>query len=411
MIPKPHPPIAPRTQRGITLVEALVALAIMAGGMLAYAAMQGTLRQNSDLARQRSEATRVAQERMELLRRFTTVAAAPGQPSYDGVQTALAVPVLGLTGNTTYNVSQAVVTSDDPPSKTLQVTVSWMDRSGQTQQVRLSSVLAGVSPALSGALAAPHGTSLVQRSRGRHPTIPYVAQELGNGSSAFRASATAVWVFNNRTGAIIGRCDVAPELATESLTAANLADCSHNTTGQFLSGFIRFARRTDGPALNFLDAENPGSSALNLSVALGVEENDDGSRPSVQCFDNAPETAAAAATRQVVGYHCIVFANSSPTWSGRSVIVPTGFSDVPDSAWALHNSNASAYKVCRYTPASSNSDEVPNAEHPLEYEDVAGNLVNQNFLVISAVKNCPTDGPADLDNGDFVNANTLQHQP
>jgi len=40
-----------------------------------------------------------------------------------------------------------------------------------------------------------------------------------------------------------------------------------------------------------------------------------------------------------------------------------------------------------------------------------GNLTNQNFVVISARKHCPTDVPADPANGDLVNSNTLQHQP
>lgn len=402
---------APAAARGITLVEALVALAIMAGGMLGYVNLQSTLRYNSDLARQRSEATRLAQERMESLRRFTVVDNTAGQTSYVGLQDSATAAVAGLAANTTFSIAHSVVATDDPPSKTLSVNVNWTDRSGAAQQVLLTSVVSGAAPALSGALAlAGRGSTMVQRTRGRHPTIPFVAHELGNGSSAFRASPTVVWIFNNATGLISGQCSVPPEQATDAITPADVASCSNNTVGQFLAGFVRFERRLT-PELTAADSESPSSTALNMNLALLLDENPDDTRPSWQCFDDAPATGTAASLRRVVGYHCIVFGNSSPTWSGRSVITPAGFTDVPDSAWALHSGNPGSYKVCRYTPATSNSQPVSNREHPQSYVDVAGNLVNQNFLVISAAQSCPTDGPADLATGNLVNSNTLLHQP
>jgi hypothetical protein len=61
--------------------------------------------------------------------------------------------------------------------------------------------------------------------------------------------------------------------------------------------------------------------------------------------------------------------------------------------------------------ASSDSQPVPNQDHPRTYTNVSGNLTNQNFVVIRSVKHCPTDVPADPSNGDLVNSNTLQHQP
>ena len=47
-------------QRGVSLVEAIVAMAVMAFGMMAIVGLQTTLRQNSDIAKQRSEAVRIA---------------------------------------------------------------------------------------------------------------------------------------------------------------------------------------------------------------------------------------------------------------------------------------------------------------------------------------------------------------
>src|SRR3990167_8768909 len=64
----------PLRHRGVSLVEALIALAVMAFGMLAVVGVQSTMRLNSDLSKQRTEATRIASEEIERLRSFTSVA-------------------------------------------------------------------------------------------------------------------------------------------------------------------------------------------------------------------------------------------------------------------------------------------------------------------------------------------------
>ena len=76
-----RPPATGRAARGVSLVEALVALAVMAFGMLAVAGIQGMLRLNSDVAKQRSEAVRIAQEQIEQLRAFAVRSADTGVPA------------------------------------------------------------------------------------------------------------------------------------------------------------------------------------------------------------------------------------------------------------------------------------------------------------------------------------------
>ena len=63
--------------RGFTLLEALIALLVLSFGMLAIAGFQATLSRNSDLAKQRTEALRLAQQKMERLRAFGQVATDP----------------------------------------------------------------------------------------------------------------------------------------------------------------------------------------------------------------------------------------------------------------------------------------------------------------------------------------------
>lgn len=64
--------------RGVSLIEALVALAVMAFGMLGVVGMQSTLRFNSDVSKQRSEAVRIVQETVEQRRNFSTISALAG---------------------------------------------------------------------------------------------------------------------------------------------------------------------------------------------------------------------------------------------------------------------------------------------------------------------------------------------
>ena len=112
-----------------------------------------------------------------------------------------------------------------------------------------------------------------------------------------------------------------------------------------------------------------------------------------------------------VNYFCAILANPSKTWSGISNVVPRAFTDVGEVVWTIAASGAGEYKVCRYTPAANDAAVIPNSAHPRNYSNVTKPLVRQNFLVIAAANNCPTDVAADPATGDFVNSNTLVHQP
>ena len=107
-------PSVPR--RGVSLVEALVAMAVMSIGMLAVVGVQGTMRLNSDLARQRTEATRIASEEIERVRSFTSLGVVAGTPgvSYDEIvsRDVAGYQLPGDTANTSYQVQRTVRRSD-----------------------------------------------------------------------------------------------------------------------------------------------------------------------------------------------------------------------------------------------------------------------------------------------------------
>jgi Tfp pilus assembly protein PilV len=143
-----HTPLR-TAQRGTSLLEALIAFLVLSLGMIAIARLQGHLRLDADVARQRSEAVRLAQEDMEALRGFATIGAAPGTRSFD----AIASGSRSVDGGTSYRIDRQITVGDTPQAKSASITVSWTDRSGSPQQVALHSIIAGSDPALSAALA------------------------------------------------------------------------------------------------------------------------------------------------------------------------------------------------------------------------------------------------------------------
>src|SRR5262245_18545143 len=144
------------TNRGVSIVEAMVALAVMAFGMLTVVGVQSTLRLNADISKQRSETTRIAQRTIEGDRAFVSMDVVAGQTTWASIAnqaSPVTVPSTAAETNTTYTVQRQVVSYTDPPAKMLSVTVRWVDRSGLAQSVMLRSAIAAAAPALSGALA------------------------------------------------------------------------------------------------------------------------------------------------------------------------------------------------------------------------------------------------------------------
>jgi len=428
-----------RSRAGTSLVEAMVAMAVMAIGMLAVLGIQGTLRLNADIAKQRSEAVRIAQEAMESARSFTIIDTTAGQAAYADLDDSAGVVVPGYTTNTQYTLSREVIARSGPERKELHVRVEWVDRNGDTQSVALDSVIGANDPRVSRALGARPNGIPVRLPQGRHPAIPPQAKSMGGGISAFKppaASGQVVWVFNDLSGTIVGVCNTVTTGQAE-LTAADISSCSNNANGLPLSGFVRFATDMVDAATGVLrpptaaDAENPTSTALNLAVQLTLTSTGHAS-PDHACYAAAPATALTTST--VVPYFCAVFflPGTVPLWSGTTTLTPLAFVEPTDSvAWAIatdaDDTVSTRYRVCRYTPATSDAQSIPNQLHPRHYANVTAvdTLTNQNFLVIRAGNAtlpavagevpvsfmCPSDGPIDPAAGDLVNSNTLAHQP
>lgn len=404
----------PQVPRGVALIEAVVALGVMAFGMLAVVGLQATLRGNGDLSRQRSEAVRIAQAAVEDWRAVQAIEATAGVHDFSDIAGEVGVPVTGT--NTIFSRGRAVplqMTQADvsilTPVKTLVTTVTWLDRTGQPQSVRLATSIAAIAPELAGSLAVPAYAFPMWPVRNRSSAIPPLAKDLGDGRSVFKppqaGGGTVAWVFSNTTGLISSLCTVAVTDTNSSLVLGDLGNCN-NVTAQLLSGYIRFA--STGVQPTPAEAETPTGTSLNLNVVLTLTSIDHDA-PGAACFDDATDDAAAALGQSVVTYYCAIFKNPTYTWAGRARIAPQAF--VNTTTWTIAGvAGANVRKVCRYTPLTIPTSNK-NSDHPLDYTQAGSSpkaaLTNQNFLVISAAHTCPTDAPAA---GDFVNSNTLLHQ-
>lgn len=381
--------IRPSRQSGISLVEALVALAVMAFGTLSVLGVQGSLRLNADTARQRSEALRIGQQQIEQLRGIDTLAA------FDALDSDGPDDVVGEVGDTTYTVTRAITLApagldDDDDEldieraryKGVTLTVAWNDRTGQAQSVVLTTAVHGALPVLSGTLSVPTDTAPLRQPGGRHRSIPLEATDQGDGTSTLvppGAGDGVRWTFDNATGVITRLCD-----ACEPVNAL------------LLSGYVRFALGASAP--DGADAEVPPSSAFDVGVQVAQTAPVDVAVPA--CYTRT-ELA-------YVAYYCAVQTLDDNGWSGRSTLIESG-------SFVLSVGNeVDRYRVCRYTrlvgdpPAPS----TRNVDHPNTYTNVTTALLDQNFLVIRAGDGTDSFAcPGDDTSTPLVNGQTWLHQP
>lgn len=377
------------SQAGVSLIEALVALVVMAIGAVAVVGMQATLRLNGDIAKQRAEAVRIGQQLIEDWRGFTAFAATAGAIDWQDIADTT-TDIVG--SNATFTRTATVVAfgaaDDNPLSKTIEVVVSWTDRTNAAQSITLQTAIAGVSPELGGSLSIPADRSLLKNPLGRQPGIPVGAIDQGDGTSIFSppGGSGATWHFNNTTGLIDKVCPPSP------------ATCGTETAA-FLTGFVRFETGLAQPTP--AQTENPTGLAVTLQVYVDQAYPID---QDVACYHAYGST--------YIEYFCAVPLNiiDQARWSGRSLLSGLPLATSPSDV------SASAYRVCRYTTGADNSETVPddlgNEDHPLDYVLVDAPLTNQNFLVIragsgTAAFTCPDDDASTPQ----VNGRTLSHQP
>ncbi|ANX03026.1 hypothetical protein [Immundisolibacter cernigliae] len=160
-----------RLQRGLSLVEVFVALLVLSVGLIALAKLQVDLVRGSSDARARTIALSLAEEKIEDLRTFVktdsvvawTAAAAQSptfEPAWSHIDTSkggrlapqTARQVAGVNFQIDWTVSDLDFTASIPPplitsrTKNVTVTVSWVNESGDTQEVEVLSNIVEIPP-------------------------------------------------------------------------------------------------------------------------------------------------------------------------------------------------------------------------------------------------------------------------
>lgn len=328
---------------GFALIEALVTLMVVSFGMLAVAGFQITLSLNADVAKQRTEATRLAQQKLEQLRTFDTLTAYGTQmvSSTTGTQET-------ITTNASFTRTWGITSATTPDTgRSVVVTVAWTDRAGNAQEVKLLSHVSATNPLLTGSLwfPLPDGT-ILRRPKDRSIDIPIPAISIdGTGKSYIPWSGTSggFLVFSNISGDIVQKCSVTP-------SAANLSSCTP-FDGYLLTGYI--------------------SGSLIASVTQI-------SLTSTQYINGTPECSVGPAydqntATQIADYKYYV-----------CMIQPTDHDNNPSTArvWSgrvdLAGNLTTGNKVCRFSTDAATTD---NNNHPEVYSLVDRSLDNQNFYV------------------------------
>lgn len=199
-----------RHQKGIGLLEVLVAAAVFALGVMAVVKLQGEFLKGGSEADARAIAVQLAQQKLDDLRRFgtsgansfafTDIANDAGGTIASDASTSNGVNAIG---NTDYSLGWAVTDyyfSGTPASQTptttpsgnvaqkrITITVGWTDQAGNAQSVQLSDILNSMAPTtaagLSGGASSGSATTGPQVTYTPSASADVVAVSVGTGTS------------------------------------------------------------------------------------------------------------------------------------------------------------------------------------------------------------------------------------
>ncbi len=390
-----------RRQSGFSIIEALIAGLVLSFGSLALVGTQVALSRNADVAKQRTEATRHAQDKMEELRSFGSMVAVTGIPSFE-TMVASVTPDTLTDINTTYTRRWTVAGAATSMDRRVTVEVAWTDRNGAAQLVSLSSVVARADHSRVGLLMANSIGDLDNTHRSRDNNVPFPAVNIGSGRSRYQwpGNVTDWYVFNNVTGTIEYSCATSPtDGATQALNAIGCTAI----TGYVLAGYVSTSSTGLPPTGNGNGNGNGGgnnaATTIDAALALGgstwsisscsiTTPGNISTTTAPQCFvldvvasggtinpscpylvsGNNTTTSEIARLRFYKCYAAlIIVANASLGWDGR-----LQFLSAPTSP----------QRICRYNHNLVNSTSGA-------YVNVAQSLSNENYFAqISG--NCAT---------------------
>lgn len=360
-------------QRGFTLTEALIALIVTAFGALALINMQLMLSHHADLAKQRTEAMRLAQGRMEQLRAFVGITSG----SIHWSDLPIASETVDGDTNASFRLTPALGGATSDPLRSASVTVRWLDRTGNdasndadgfsyNQQVAISSVISNSDPHNIGLVGNPRPwNSLLRPPRDRHINIPVRAIELGAGRSAIQLDVDYVAVYIDSTGEVAQVCN--PGIGQASAAQINAAIASGacaTMSSQVVSGYIG----RSSPAI-------PWPTGISHA---GLTRNAPAAAQGIRCqISDATDPNGGGAIMADYGYKyylCVIPLSTPSTWAGTLRL--GGLSTTGDVI------------ACRYEYVAATLD--ANERNVQPYADVRSSIDAQNYLISSSAGGvCP----------------------
>ena len=132
-----------RKQQGQGLIESLMIAIFIGFSAIAFINFQSYLAYHTELSQQKANANLLAEARMESLRYFSVQNTTAGYTAYQGIVSSSQSTTVG---NTTYTSTWTVTTTASPAYKNINVAVTWTDRRGIAQTVRLVTNIANIDP-------------------------------------------------------------------------------------------------------------------------------------------------------------------------------------------------------------------------------------------------------------------------
>lgn len=188
-----------RTQIGSALVETVISCAVIGFGALALTKLQADLTSGSNQANLRAEATILAQEKLEALRR----------DSDDSTYSNIGGAYDSVSGkNAVFTRTWLSTDVASPNHKKINVSVAWTDMDGSTDRVTLSSIVTESNLKESGKLArvlnTASGPTVQNAEEVVNQAVPDLAVDMGDGTSNYTPDGTDLTLtYNNDSGEIV----------------------------------------------------------------------------------------------------------------------------------------------------------------------------------------------------------------
>lgn len=131
---------------GYSLVEVLITVLVVSIGIIGLIRFQTYLGYDDSLSQQRATAVTLATSQIETLSDYQVLTAQTGYVDYASIASGSSTTT---SGGASYTITWTVTPSTTPLYKQIDVVVSWTDRNGTAQSIRMVTYIAGTDPSYS----------------------------------------------------------------------------------------------------------------------------------------------------------------------------------------------------------------------------------------------------------------------